>query len=205
MGRTSAAGAIGHACAFDGSATVTVGAVAAFDVPADGTRSFSVWFQRTTTMALGMSVARTKNAQCDGWDFRILGDQFANLRMDIGIGSPCGATQNFNTNPFGMPGGQADTAWHRVTVVMDRQVGTSTVYLDAVASDSATIGTTGTMAGQDVVFGVGPFPGDTDFFIGSLDEVRIASDAFDADWVSSTYLIEQDLLLEYGTLQPLEP
>lgn len=205
MGTTSAAGAIGDGFAFDGTATVTVGAVATFDVPAGGGRSFSVWFQRGTTMPLGMSLGRTKNAQCDGWDFRILGDQFANLRMDIGVGSPCAATQSFNTNPFGMPGGDGDVAWHRVTVVMDRAAGTSTVYLDGVAEDAAAIGTTGLMAGQDVVFGVGPFPGDTDFFVGNLDEARIGSDAFDADWVALTYLAEQDQLLEYGAVELLGP
>jgi hypothetical protein len=125
--------------------------------------------------------------------------------MDIGIGSPCNVTQNFNTDPFAMPMGQDDVDWHRATVVMDRASGMTTFYLDASPMNTAALGTTGTMAGEDVVFGVGPFPGDTNFFIGNLDEVRIGSGAFDANWVSLTYLVDRDQLLEYGTVQPLEP
>jgi hypothetical protein len=200
-GVASTVGRLGDGFSFDGSTSeVTVGEIAAFDVPPGQARSFSVWFRRDTTEAAAMSLGRTKNSCCDGWSLLILGDQYANLRHDVTIGSCCtGTADDYFTNPVALPSGQSDVDWHRVTAVMDRDAGTTTLYLDAVEIASDPLGTTGAMAGQDVAFGVGE--SGADHFLGILDEARVGTEAFSTEWVTLTYDIALDQLLNFGTVQ----
>ncbi len=200
---TALEGIIGGALAFDGSASrVDMGTVPAWDVEEGDARTFSVWFARATTEELPMTLGRSRAACCNGWALRILPDQYANVRSDATLGSCCvGDDENFGTGAPALPNQASDVDWHLLVTVMDRASDTHRLYLDGELRESVPFGGTATMNAGAAALGVSEY--DEDFFLGSLDETRVATFAATADEIALRYLAERDQWLTFGPPEAL--
>jgi hypothetical protein len=200
-----ATGAVGASATLNGSTSrIDFGPIPDFDVPPGEQRSFSLMFQRTAVTSFG-TIGRTMNDLCIGWELAILGDEYANVRLEAAVGSDCGMRESFVTNPTALPAQDDDVEWHHMIAVVDRVNEVLAVYLDGEPFASVSGFTSEeTMDGGDVVMGVDPFEMD-EFLAAHIDEVRFSSRAESAEWARFTYLTLTDALLEFGPVTEIEP
>jgi hypothetical protein len=199
------AGRAGQGFAFDGVASrVDIASITAFDVEPGQGRTFSVLLRRNTTAMPGMSVFGTKTICCSGWGLLVLADQYANVRCDIRLdagGCCAGASADFGA--VALPNGSDDVDWHHVLVTVDRVAGTTAMYHDGAAVAADVVPTAGNMLGGTFHLGVDEY--DANFWLGDLDEVRIASSAVSAEWAALAFRSLNDSLLTFGPPVAIDP
>jgi hypothetical protein len=199
--QAEAGGFVGQAMSFDGSSSsIDVGNTVEFDVAPNGGRTLEVMFRRDTTNIQGMVVMGTRNLCCGGWSLNWLSDEFANIRHDFTTGSCCqGDDATSYVGPLGIPGGgTANTDWKHMVVSMDRAAGSGTIYHQGQSFIAAAMPTSDDGVGGEVRIGVGE--NGSSHWLGLIDELRVGSRAFGADWVDVQYASLNDTLLSYGPI-----
>lgn len=89
-----------------------------------------------------------------------------------------------------------DTGWHQVVGVIDDTVGT--LYVDG--NDRTSDSTVGSLSGNNRALRVGKQSGDSDYFNGGIDEVRISGAPRTAGWIDLSYHVvaDQDTHVDFG-------
>src|SRR5208282_3102959 len=125
--------------------------------------------------------------------------------MELGTGP---WTANLNDGTQGMQlqfsANPEQDQWVHLAVVVDREGGTFTAFLDGVEQDSSTLGTLGTLTSAQPLMIGGNFD---QYFRGRIDEVRLAAVKWPAAYLLASYhqAVSQSQYVSIGSQQVMPP
>lgn len=156
-----------------------------YDVDPGEAKTFSLWFKSPAPNAGGEDgTLFWKEGACIGWYLSLL--QTGSLYFSFNTSDAAFGCDTFaSTDIIDTSQNYHDDQWHHLAGVIDRPGQAMRLYVDGVLQDSASVDNTADGDGGDLR--IGTLWNQTNFFNGSIDDVRIYNRALSADEIQSLH------------------